>query len=43
MDGHEKTVEQREEGQQDDRPWDWFEVTRSWWDQRERGEPDSAR
>lgn len=47
LDGHEETVDRPEEGlqddRQDDRPQDWFEVMRSWWDQRESGGTDSAR
>lgn len=47
MDGHEEVVDRREEDLQDarpeDRPQDWFEVMRSWWDQRENRRTDSAR
>ena len=43
LDGHEETIARPDEGLQDDRPQDWFEVMRSWWDQRERGGTDSAR
>ncbi len=47
LDGYEETVDRRDEGLQnarsDDRPQDWFDVMRSWWDQREIGETDRAR
>ncbi|MDA8198646.1 MAG: hypothetical protein M0Z54_04315 [Thermaerobacter sp.] len=47
VDGHEETVDRPEEGlydaRQDNRPQDWFEVMRGWWDQPESGATDSAR